>query len=306
MLWSVVGVGWSQFYGVRSHFLMSGFLDNPAGVGSNPCLDLRLGVRSQWAGFEGAPTSSFASLSGRLSEGSVVGHGLGGFVQTDETGPWSNTRFSMAYSSKIRLSTGAKLSAGFAAGMAQYKIDIESLDFPVYAASDDPVLFGSSGSQVVFPSLDFGLWYEDASTFVSFSVLNVMATTLTELSMTTSSGRNMVLMGGKVIRLDRRFSFRPAAQMRLAQGLPASLDIQGMFTLENKVSMGLGYRTGSALVAVASFKVWDAMTLGYAYDFGVSSLHVASRNSHEIVLSLTACDQKDPYIGPGGRCAAYD
>ena len=30
-----------QFYASRSHFLMSGFIDNPAAVGNNPCLDMR-------------------------------------------------------------------------------------------------------------------------------------------------------------------------------------------------------------------------------------------------------------------------
>ena len=298
--------GWSQFYGVRSHFLMSGFLDNPAGVGNNPCLDMRLGVRSQWAGFDGAPVTSFASLSGRLSEGATLGQGLGGFVQTDEIGPWSNTRFSLAYSTKVRLTNGARLSAGMAAGMVQYKLDIGSLDFPVYAAAEDPVLFGSTTSQVVFPSIDFGLWYEDSETFAAVSMLNVMQTTLTDMTMTTSSGRNVVLMGGRVVKIDRRFSFRPAAQMRIARGLPPSLDVQGMFTYDKRASMGLGYRAGSALVGVMSFKLFDSMTVGYAYDFGVSSLNVAGRNSHELVISLTACDDTDPYSGPGGRCAAYD
>ena len=296
----------AQFGGVRSLFLMSNLLDNPAAAGNAPCLDMRMGVRTQWTGFEGAPTSSFASLSGRLGQGTTFAHGLGGYVLTDDIGPWSNTRFNMAYSTKVRLTNGARLSAGLAAGVVQYRLDIGSLQFPEFSASDDPALFGSSTTQTVFPTMDFGLWYEDDLNFAAISLQNVTSAPLTELAGQTQSGRTFVLTGGRFIKLDRRFAFRPAAQMRIASGLPASIDFQGTFSLEDRISMGLGYRSGSALIGVMNVRLFESMTVGYAYDFGVSALNVASRNSHEIVISLTACDKNDPYIGPNGRCPAYD
>ena len=129
-----VAASHAQFGGVRSLFLMSNVLDNPAAAGNSPCLDMRMGVRSQWTGFDGAPMGSFASLSGRLGQGTTLAHGMGGYVLTDDIGPWSNTRFSLAYSAKVRLTTGAKLSAGLALGMVQYRLDIGSLQFPEYAS----------------------------------------------------------------------------------------------------------------------------------------------------------------------------
>jgi type IX secretion system PorP/SprF family membrane protein len=296
----------AQFGGVRSQFLMTTLLDNPASAGNTSCLDMRMGVRSQWTGFEGAPTNSFASLSSRIGGGTTLSHGLGGYVLTDAIGPWSNTRFSMAYSSKVQLTTGARLSAGVAAGIVQYRLDVGSLQFPEYSASEDPALFGSLTSQTVFPTLDFGLWYEDKTTFAAISLQNVTSTTLTDLAGSTSSGRIAVVTAGHVVKLDRRFSFRPAAQMRVASGLPASIDFQGTFNMDDRISMGLGYRTGSALVGLMNLKLFDSMTVGYAYDLGVNAFNVVARGSHEIVISLTACDKNDPYIGPNGRCPAYD
>lgn len=304
--WAQPQEGWAQFYAGRSHFLMSGFIDNPAAVGNNACLDMRLGVRAQWLGFEGAPLSSFASLNGRLGTSDLWAHGLGGFVQTDEIGPWSNTRFSMAYSTKVRLSNGARLSAGLAAGLVQYKLDIGSLVLPVPDVSSDDAIAGSRASEVVFPNLDFGLWYENKTTFAAVSVLNLTEATLTELGSTTTPSRCLVLMGGKVIKIDKRFSFRPAAQMRIMEGLPVAFDAQGMFTLDNALSFGAGYRNGTALVGLLNLKVFEHMSVGYAYDFGVSSMTVGARHSHEIVISLVACDDTDPYTGPNGRCSAYD
>ena len=154
-----------------------------------------MGVRSQWAGFEGAPLTSFASLSGRLGQGTTLAHGMGGYVMTDAIGPWSNTRFSLAYSTKIRLTTGGRLSAGIGLGMVQYRLDVGSLQFPEVAATDDPALIGTATSQTVFPTMDFGLWYEDKLNFAAFSIQNVTATTLTNIAATTSSGRTAVLTG---------------------------------------------------------------------------------------------------------------
>ena len=195
---ALVSVCWSaqaQFVGTRSLFLMSNLLDNPAAAGNSPCLDMRMGVRSQWTGFEGAPLTSFASLSGRLGQGTTLAHGMGGYVMTDAIGPWSNTRFSLAYSTKIRLTTGARLSAGIGLGMVQYRLDVGSLQFPEVAATDDPALSGSATAQTVFPTMDFGLWYEDKLNFAAFSIQNVTATTLADIAATTSSGRTAVLTG---------------------------------------------------------------------------------------------------------------
>ena len=94
----------------------------------------------------------------------------------------------MAY----RSATRARLSAGLAAGMTQYRLDIGSLVFPEFSATEDPALFGASTSQTVFPTLDFGLWYENSQTFISLSMLNAVPTTLNEVTMTTNTGTTFV------------------------------------------------------------------------------------------------------------------
>ena len=79
-----------------------------------------------------------------------------------------------------------------------------------------------------------------------------------------------------------------------------------LVSLHSTVSFCLGFRSGSALTGIMSLKIFGSMTVGYSYDFGVNDLSVVGRSSHEIVISLTACDKNDPYVGPNGRCPAYD
>ena len=101
---------WGQFSGVRSQYAVTSLLDNPAAAGNSPCLDMRIGVRSQWVGFDGAPLNQFASVSGRMGSDEGVVQGFGAYVLTDAIGPWSNTRLNVAYSARVRLSSGSRLS----------------------------------------------------------------------------------------------------------------------------------------------------------------------------------------------------
>ena len=296
---------WGQFSGVRSQYAMTSLLDNPAAAGNSPCLDMRIGVRSQWVGFDGAPLNQFASVSGRMGSEDGVIQGFGAYVLTDAIGPWSNTRLSMAYSARVRLSSGSRLSAGLGLGVAQYKLDKVSLSLPETGSAGDPAL-GSNETQLVFPTLDVGFWYEDRKTFASFSVLNLTKTPLNNIASGTSPASVFIVSGGRYVPLDERFAFKPAMQLRKAAGAPASVDFRGSFSMNKKLAMGLGYRTRSALIATMNVKLLESLSVGYAYDFGVSSLNPAARHSHEIVLSISACDKNDPFFGSLGRCPAYE
>ena len=49
-----------------TQYIFNGFAINPALAGSRPCIDIKLGYRNQWVGFEGAPKTTFASANGEL------------------------------------------------------------------------------------------------------------------------------------------------------------------------------------------------------------------------------------------------
>ena len=73
--------------------------------------------------------------------------------------------------------------------------------------------------------------------------------------MTTNTGTTFVLMGGQYIKLDRRFGSALRPKCVDPRSSP-SVDLQGAFSVDELVSVGLGYRTGSALVGVLSMKLF--------------------------------------------------
>ena len=293
----------AQFVGARSLFMMSSLLDNPAAAGQSPCVDMRMGARAQWVGFEGAPNTQFASLSGQLGSSTTFSHGLGGHLMLDQMGPWRTLKFGVAYASRIRLSVGGTLSGGIGLGLVQHNM---SASVSQALAGDPAVLFEPTGmSQVIFPTLDLGFMYNTKSTMVGLGMHNVTSPTLNNFAPGTSTGRAVVLTGAHELKLDRRFAFMPAAQIRLASRLPSSVDVRGMFRMDNKIALGAGYRSQSAMVGLFQIQLFETMSVGYAYDFGVSSIASVAPSTHEIVISLSACDKDDPFFGNGMTCPAF-
>jgi type IX secretion system PorP/SprF family membrane protein len=285
----------------RSNYLLSSFLDHPAAAGNRECLDMRLGHRNQWVGFADSPTNSFISLTGRLSESPRSVSGVGARVETDEAGPWGTTSFSLAYSHKLKLTSGGWLSGGVALGMAQHRLNIGALDFPDIEASGDPAVAGSA--QFLFPTVDAGLWYQDKRSFGGFSVINATAPVLSAITLGSLTSRHFVATLGTSLELDGLFMFRPSVNMRIASGLPPCFEMNGAMVYDDQIVIGLGYRNQTAIIGSFQIALFDYMKVGYSYDFGISDIRVASTSSHEITIALSACDTSTPRAY---QCPAYD
>jgi hypothetical protein len=112
------------------------------------------------------------------------------------------------------------------------------------------------------------------------------------------------LTGNATLDLYRDWSFRPSTQIRVAPGVPASADLVAALDYDGVAGLGLGYRTGAALIAMARVKVLEYLTIGYAYEFTTSQLRTSAASTHELVIGINSCAGN-----PRGRhmpCPAYD
>jgi len=111
-----------------SQYMFNYFSINPAMAGTKECLDLKLGYRSQWVGFAGAPKTTFATLSSRLklkkSSNPYVHHGVGVKVESDVMGLTSATKLYLAYAYHFTLGRDLKASAGIFGGLEQFRFNV--------------------------------------------------------------------------------------------------------------------------------------------------------------------------------------
>ncbi|NNE54415.1 MAG: type IX secretion system membrane protein PorP/SprF [Flavobacteriales bacterium] len=283
----------SQF----SHFVTNYFAFNPAMAGSAPCLDLKLGYRKQWQGFEGAPSTAFANLHGNISSKGKNFHGIGGLVETDDTGPMSFTQLNLAYAYHMATSRTAMLSVGVSAGFSQHRVDYGSMTLDNF---NDPAI-NASQSNFIYPQINFGLWLYDEDRFVGFSMRNLIENDIPGVGV-SKMRRHYEAMAGKNVELGSEFMFKPAVQLKYVASTRLAIDAQALMDYQGKFAAGIGFRSENGLAALVRIDMFKYVTLAYAYDMTLSKVRFSGRNTHEIMIGIQACPTGEGKYIP---CGAY-
>ena len=294
--------GWAQQVPQYTHHILNMFGINPAFAGSKKCLDLKMGYREQWRGFEGAPKTAYANMHGKIAENKFNFHGIGGRVETDDAGPLSYTALNFAYAYHMKVNHKSMFSAGLAAGFLQWRIDGGGITLPETGFFDDPVL-GSTQAQFIFPTIDFGLWWYRDDRFVSLAFRNLVERKVENVGMDTRINRHYILTGGRVTDIGDEFYFRTSVNIKYVPNSKLAIDLVGMIDYNDKIALGLGVRNGNGLMGLVRFDVFDYVTLAYSYDLTVSKIRFDGRSTHEVILGIQACAKN----AKGGiPCSAYD
>ena len=286
-----------------TNFLFNAFSINPANAGLKKCLDARVGFRTQWTGFENNPRTIFVSAHQRIdaisNERGVI-HGAGITIDGDNTGPSSRTAMHLNYAVHVPLSRKVRIAFGVAVGAFQYRLDASQFD---YNDPGDPIL-QQSQSELIFPDIKAGVWLYSKYWFVGFSGAHLTNPTLKDIGQDVRLQPNFNLMAGRIFESGEKMSYIPAAELKFTGNSKASLDVNFWADYDNRVALGIGFRSQDAVSAMLKFNFLDYFTIAYAYDYTYSKVRYGSSNSHEIILGITACprNQKVGFV----PCSAYD
>lgn len=296
-------LGFVPFYGQQmpqyTQFVTNYFQINPAVAGSAPCLDLKLGYRKQWQGFDAAPSTAFANLHGNFGKKKFNFHGIGGLVETDDTGPISFTSMHVAYAYHMKASAKSMISAGMSAGFLQHRVDYGGLTLPDFS---DPAI-QSSLSQFIYPQINFGLWWYREDRYLGFAIRNLVENRIKDFGLEAKTVRDYSVAGGKIIEMSDDFEFKPAFLLKYVPQSKMAVDIQAMIDYKDKLAVGVGFRGGNGVAGLIQINMFKYVSLGYAYDLTLSKMRYDGANTHEIILGIQACAIGDSRVIP---CAAYD
>lgn len=291
----------AQQLSIYSHYVLNYFQINPAVAGSKPCLDLKIGYRRQWMGISEGPRTAFGNAHGSFGKKKHNFHGIGGTVNTDDTGPLGFTGMNLAYAYHMKLNRKYYLSMGVGAGFLQYRLDVGGITLPDVQFVNDPAFEGGS-TEFMFPQLQFGLWLYKDDRFYGFSMHNLVENSFENLP-GSRMRRHYSLAAGRAIQMEDGFMFKPSAHLQYVASSKLSLDLTAMFDYKNKVELGVGFRSESGITGLVRIDMFRYLTLAYAYDFALSKIRFDGRHTHEVVLGIQAC------AGDEGRrvpCAAYE
>lgn len=269
----------AQHVALQSHYMFNGVELNPAYTGSDDAFTLIGSHRSQWTGFDGAPsTQSFTAHAPLRSMKSALG------VQfyADQIGADHETGIYGSYAYRLKLTETSTLALGLAGGVSFFKGNYGRLQ--VNDSGDDLL---NDTELFVYPDVSFGLHYYTEKAFVSFSVPRFLSHKIegTGLKLTNDiKNYNFLFGGGYVFEVNPTMNLKPSVLTKLRYGSKVQVDLNLMAALNKSFDVGVSYRTKEAVVGLFKFSVNNQFSVMYSFGMPLNALTAYTYGSHELSL----------------------
>ncbi len=262
---------------------------NPAVIGSQKCMNLKLGYRAQWLGLQGAPRTAFGTLGTELKfkkKRTVRSkHGLGAHVESDAIGATSRTTLNLGYAYHFPFGRDVMASVGVYAGFQQFRLDANAITL---ATGYDPLIQGS-GSKFLIPDITPGLFLSHRDWFAGMSIRQIVRNKWAIIGTDQTRNRwHYLLVGGKRFRTGK-INVVPSAMLKYTGFTFPALDLNVLLELHPNFEIGASWRNTDAIAGMVKFNFLKYFSLGYAFDLTTSSMRLGSSNTHELIIGISAC-----------------
>jgi type IX secretion system PorP/SprF family membrane protein len=279
-LFTVVRV-FSQQDPLFTQYIYNKLAFNPAYAGSGGVLAMDLITRFQWTGIPGAPRTITFSAHTPLRNPHI---GLGLYVYRDELGPTADYGAMAAFAYRV-LFPSVSLCFGIQAGFKYMDIDWGSLN---PKDPGDLELTGQVRNRMV-PDADFGMYLYGKRFYAGISVKHLLQNQIVATSDApgdatgfTRLWRTWYVMAGGGIPLAEELVFLPSILGKYVPNAPFQADLHASLLFKSLLTLGISFRTQSALGFLVEVVVIKGLTIGYSYDIWFNSLKSYNSGSHEI------------------------
>jgi type IX secretion system PorP/SprF family membrane protein len=266
-----------------THYMYNTLAVNPGYAGSRDALTVTALHRSQWVGFDGAPTTQTLTLHSPISKKL----GLGLSVVNDAIGPVKNTAAYIDLAYNINLSEKAKLAFGLKGGINFMQGNINTLDL----GDNSDASFQQNIESQLLPNFGFGMYYYQEKFYLGLSTPKLLennfeTNTTTSTTNLASEKRHYFLIAGTIVELSKNVDLKPTTFVKITNSAPVEADLTASFIFSKKVLLGAMFRTGDAFGALVGYNFTDQLHLGYSFDYsyGVKTFKY-NQGSHEIMLT---------------------
>jgi type IX secretion system PorP/SprF family membrane protein len=292
ILWGSLGAQQNTTF---SQYMLNELGLNPASTGESGPLEIIMGRRTQWAGFEGAPVLSMVGISKSIKKKGFYHswHGVGAYLESDNVGIFATKSVSVMYAWHKRLAHDYVISAGVSVGVTSYSLDGSVTD------AKDPALTLYPPRVIVFPVINPGIRLASKKMYFDLAARQVSINKTVNYDGKTAIGSQNYLMPTMYFTVGRNFSspsylwtYTPSIQLRSAVNYYPTFDLNCVVFYRKMIGIGLSYRNLDSFVGMIQFRYKNKITLGLSYDYSISRLSNANANSREIIFGFT------PYGAP--------
>ena len=305
--------GYGQEIPRSTQYIFNNILLNPALAGIDNYTDLKIGLRKQWSGLEGAPSTQYLSLSTAIGEdfvrsnvNSFAGngenpmsrsyvnnymaaephHGIGLVAMTDKAGLVRQTNVNVTYAYHLGLTNEVNLSLGISGGFKSINVDVPGI---IADESGDP-LFSADYNNKIRPDLGAGVWLYSPRFFAGVSAKQLIGSksSIVNDKIKTDAYQAATFYGtaGYKIFLDEDIAMIPSALITYWANSPATFDANLKFAYKDKFWVGTSFRNNDSFSLLAGFNIASLVNLSYSYDVNTSGLRSVNNGTHEIVLGI--------------------
>jgi len=275
-IWAQQDVQFTQFANNKIFY-------NPGVIGSGDAICLSAAHRSQWVGFENAPTTQNFSANVPLD---IIGGGLSVNFTNDMIGFFQDITAGIGYGYQASLA-GGTLGLGVRVDFRNKNVT-SGVWAPPQTMNDQSLV--QLGATSMATDLSFGTYYQRDNWYAGLSSTRLLETK-DILTANGGSGnaqirgqRHYYLMGGYDIDLQNGFVLQPAMMVK-TDLVTTQFDLNAAATYNNQIWGGVTYRVYDALSVMAGYQITKDLRATYSYDLTTSSLRNSSSGSHEIMMS---------------------
>lgn len=296
-----------------TQYIFNPLLINPAVSGMENYVDVKAGYRSQWTGLQGAPVTTYFSVTAPLGQAFVQGdalqvpadgdnpvgrsfvstyraaephHGIGLTVISDKAGPIRQTNIDATYAYHIGLSPDLNLSAGVSAGITSISLNTSEISLENEL---DPAIYNGDNNQIK-PNVNAGIWAYSATYFVGASVQQLLQQTLNfSKNSIYNQGKtvpHLYFTGGYKFFLSDDVSLMPSVMYKIIKPAQNTIDINAKMAFRDHFWIGASYRQDDAVAGMIGFTISSYLSFGYSYDYTTSNLNTVSTGTHEIFIGI--------------------
>jgi len=267
---------------------------NPAYAGQRGVLSVNLLHRSQWVGVQGAPETQTLAVHSPIEQYNI---GVGLSVVNDKIGLSNQTFVDANIAYDLRLAESIKLSFGLKLGGQFFNPDYSSAQQDPNLPPD-PLLNAGNISRFS-PIIGAGMYFHNRDWYLGAAVPSLVPVDYFDIENSSARNRrNFYFIGGYVFKMNDELQLKTATLLRAVAGAPLIADLSANAYYNNLV-LGLSWRLGDSVNALAGLQINDYFYFGYAYDLTATELNAVSGGSHEIMLRFEA---KRPRRNSWKRC----
>ena len=304
-----------------TQYVLNNYVLNPGVTGIENYTDVKISHRNQWAGIDGAPTTTYFSIHAPINKSDlrttatsfeVPGenprgkqyweeytapqphHGIGMMAVNDKAGYINRWSVAASYAYHKPLGIRTTLSAGINAGVSSVSLDRSKINWASLDPNDPAIGYANGELKKVKPELGAGLWLYSKDYFAGVSVLNIIPGKVKFAANNDKASYyepNFFLTAGYRLLLGEEFNLIPSVMIQYWRPQLLGAHANAKLQYLDKFWLGASYRYGdliSGYSGMAGINVSNTLNISYAYEVATTNrLRAYTGNTHEIMVGFT-------------------